>query len=192
MPRSGASSVVTQSDTQTENPLLEGLEVRRRPEPCVLTIFGASGDLTRRKIFPALYELAYGDMLPEQFAVLGVARTEQTTEEFTSRMEAAVREYARNEIREDVWARLASRTRYIAGEFADEEVQDRVIRCLNDLDQEHGTRGNRVYYLAVPPEAMAKLVEEIGERRTTTGWTRLIVEKPFGHDLQSARELNTR
>ncbi len=181
----------TLSDTPTENPLLEGLEVKRRPEPCVLTIFGASGDLTRRKIFPALYALAYRELLPEHFAVLGVARSAQTTEEFVARMEAGVREFGRDEIREDVWERLASRTRYIASEFADEEGQDRVIRCLNDLDQEFGTRGNRVYYLAVPPEAMPKLVEEIGERRTTTGWTRLIIEKPFGHDLQSARELNT-
>ena len=173
-----------------QNPLLEGLELRRRPEPCVLTIFGASGDLTRRKIFPALYSLAFRDLLPEQFAVLGVARTEHSTEDFLAGMEPAVREFGRDEFRQEVWERLASRTRYVATEFADEEDQDRLSRSLTDLDKEFGTRGNRVYYLAVPPGAMPKLVEELGERRTTTGWTRLIVEKPFGHDLQSARELN--
>jgi len=187
--------VVTQSSATEpgtgENPLVEGLELRRRPEPCVLTIFGASGDLTRRKIFPALYALAYRKLLPEQFAVLGVARTAMPTEEFVASMEEAVREFGRDEFTTEAWEALASRTRYLATEFADEEDdEDVVASTLNDLDEEFGTRGNRVYYLAVPPEAMSKLVEELGERRTTEGWTRLIVEKPFGHDLESARELN--
>jgi glucose-6-phosphate 1-dehydrogenase len=182
--------VDTQSVATEENPLLEGLELRRRPEPCVLTIFGASGDLTRRKIFPALYALAVRDLLPENFAVLGVARSEQSTEEFVAQMEEAVREFGRDEFKPDVWDELARRTRYTATEFADEEGEDRVAATLTELDEEHGTRGNRVYYFAVPPEAMPKLAEELGERRTTSGWTRLIVEKPFGHDLASARELN--
>ncbi|HEU4942009.1 MAG TPA: glucose-6-phosphate dehydrogenase, partial [Gaiellaceae bacterium] len=180
-------------DTQsvaTENPLAEGLELRRRPEPCVLTIFGASGDLTRRKIFPALYALAFRELLPEHFAVLGVARSEMSNEDFLASIEHAVREFARDEFRPEVWEFLASRTRYAATEFADEEGEDKVARCLRELDEELGTQGNRVYYLAVPPDAMPRLVEEIGERRSTSGWTRLIVEKPFGHDLASARELN--
>ncbi|HEX7256369.1 MAG TPA: glucose-6-phosphate dehydrogenase [Gaiellaceae bacterium] len=173
-----------------ESPLLEGLELRRRSEPCVLTIFGASGDLTRRKIFPALYALAFRDLLPEQFAVLGVARREMSNEDFVAALEEAVREFGRDEFRPEVWELLARRTRYLAMDFADEEGEDRAAVCLGELDEEFGTRGNRVYYLAVPPEAMPKLVEELGERRTTTGWTRLIIEKPFGYDLQSARELN--
>jgi glucose-6-phosphate 1-dehydrogenase len=156
----------------------------------VLTIFGASGDLTRRKIFPALYALAFRDLLPEQFAVLGVARSEMVTEDFVAAMEAAVHEFARDDFRQDVWQRLASRTRYLAAEFAAEDGQQRVAGCLSDLDEEFGTRGNRVYYLAVPPEAMQKLGDEMGERQVATGWTRLIVEKPFGHDLRSAQELN--
>ena len=172
-----------------ENPLAEGLELRRRPEPCVLTIFGASGDLTRRKIFPALYALAFRKLLPENFAVLGVARSAMTSEDFVASMEEAVREFGRDEFTTEAWDALASRTRYLATEVADEEGEDRIAACLGGLDEEFGTRGNRVYYLAVPPEAMPKLVQELGERRTTTGWTRLIVEKPFGHDLGSAREL---
>jgi glucose-6-phosphate 1-dehydrogenase len=185
-------SSATEQQT-SENPLLEGLELRRRPDPCVLAIFGATGDLTRRKIFPALYALAFRDLLPEQFAVLGVARTEHSTEEFLAGMEAAVREFGRDEFRQEFWERLASRTRYVATEFADEEDdEDSITRSLNDLDKEFDTRGNRVYYLAIPPDAMPSLVEELGERRATTGWTRLIVEKPFGHDLESARELNER
>ena len=107
------------TETQ-ENPLLEGLQLRRRPEPCVLTIFWASGDLTRRKIFPALYALAFRDLLSEHFAVLGVARTKQSTEEFVSAMDAAVREFFRDEFRQEVWDRLATRTRYVSLDFDDE------------------------------------------------------------------------
>jgi glucose-6-phosphate 1-dehydrogenase len=185
--------VATQSvPTETENPLLEGLELRRRPDPCVLAIFGASGDLTRRKIFPALYALAVRDLLPESFAVLGIARTQHSTEEFVAQMEASVREFSRDEFNEETWQELANRTRYVSTEIADEKGEDLVATTLTELDEEFATRGNRVYYLAVPPEAMPKLVEELGERRATSGWTRLIVEKPFGNDLASARELNGR
>jgi glucose-6-phosphate 1-dehydrogenase len=182
--------VDTQSVTTEENPLLEGLRLRRTPEPCVLAIFGASGDLTRRKIFPALYSLAMRKLLPEQFGVVGIARTEQTTEEFVAAMEAGVREFGRDEFDPEVWERLAAVTRYVSTDFADEEGQDRVVRCLNELDEHHGTRGNRVYYFAVPPMAMPMLVEQLGERRTTRGWVRLIVEKPFGYDVTTARKLN--
>jgi glucose-6-phosphate 1-dehydrogenase len=173
-----------------ENPLLEGLQARRRPEPCVLTVFGASGDLTRRKIFPSLYSLAFRDLLPEHFGIVGVARTDQSTDEFVRAMEAAVREFGRDEFRDDVWERLAKVTRYVSTDFADDPGVDRVATTLSELDQEFGTRGNRVYYFAVPPEAMPMLVEQLGERRTAKGWVRLIVEKPFGYDVGSARELN--
>jgi glucose-6-phosphate 1-dehydrogenase len=177
--------------TETEeNPLLDGLRLRRTPEPCVLTIFGASGDLTRRKIFPALYSLAVRKFLPEHFAVVGIARTEMSTEEFVAGMEAAVREFGRDEFRSDVWERIAAVTRYIATDFAREQGHDEVAQTLTELDEQLGIRGNRVYYFAVPPTAMPELVDELGERRTTTGWVRLIVEKPFGRDLASARELN--
>jgi glucose-6-phosphate 1-dehydrogenase len=185
--------VDTQLNEKTEseeNPLLEGLRLRRTPEPCVLAIFGASGDLTRRKIFPALYSLALRKLLPEQFAVVGIARTEHSTEEFVTAMEAGVGEFAHDEFRQDIWDQLAAVTRYVSMNFADERGEDLVAQTLTELDEQLGTRGNRVYYFAVPPVAMPKLVEELGERRTTTGWIRLIVEKPFGRDLASARELN--
>jgi glucose-6-phosphate 1-dehydrogenase len=181
--------VDTQSVT-AENPLLEGLAPRRTPEPCVLAISGASGDLTRRKIFPALYALAYRKLLPEQFGVLGVSRSQHTTEEFVAAMEAAVREFARDEFRPDVWDRLAGVTRYVSMSFEDERAEDLVAHTLTEMDEKLGTRGNRVYYFAVPPEAMPVLVQELGERRSTRGWVRLIIEKPFGRDLASARELN--
>src|ERR671914_300792 len=94
-----------------ENPLLEGLRARRAPDPCALTIFGASGDLTKRKLFPALYALAYRNLLPEQFGVVGVARTDMTTEEFRDRMREAVVEHGRDEFREDIWDELAEGVR---------------------------------------------------------------------------------
>jgi glucose-6-phosphate 1-dehydrogenase len=175
-----------------ENPLLEGLELARTPEPCALVIFGASGDLTRRKLFPALYSLALRRLLPERFGVVGVARTEMTDDAFRARMEEAVREFGRDEFRQDVWDAFAEGVRYVGTEFAGEAGHDAVARCLTRLDEERGTRGNRVYYLAVPPDAFEVLVRELGERRSAEGWTRLIVEKPFGRDLDSARALNAK
>jgi glucose-6-phosphate 1-dehydrogenase len=172
------------------NPLSEGLRLRRRPDPCVLAIFGASGDLTRRKLFPALYALAYRRLLPERFAVVGVARSEQTTAQFRSAMKQAVKDFGHDPFRQDVWDSLASNLRYIATEFDSAAGEDSVAQMLDDCDTSDGTDGNRVYYLAVPPQAFETVVEEIGERRERKGWTRVIVEKPFGHDLTSANELN--
>ena len=176
----------------TENPLLEGLAQRRTPEPCVLVIFGASGDLTKRKLFPALYSLAFRRLLPEEFAVVGVARTEETDEGFRERMREAVQTSSRDEFREEVWDGLAGGIRYIATDFADEGGAKALVETLNDLDETRGTSGNRVYYFAVPPRAIVTLIEEIGRRRGAHGWTRLVIEKPFGRDLASARDLNER
>jgi glucose-6-phosphate 1-dehydrogenase len=173
------------------NPLVEGLRLRRTPEPCALVIFGASGDLTRRKLFPALYSLAYRRLLPERFGIVGVARTEQTTKQWIADMKAGVKEFGRDDLEADVWDELAAGMRYVATDFADDEGEDEVLEVLRRLDEERGTSGNRVYYLAVPPGAFETIVEELGERRTDEGWTRLIVEKPFGHDQDSARALNT-
>jgi glucose-6-phosphate 1-dehydrogenase len=173
-----------------ENPLAEGLQLRRTPDPCVLTIFGASGDLTKRKLMPALYALAFRRLLPEKFAVVGVARTEESDEEFRERMKEAVQEFGRDEFREEVWDSLAAGMRYVATDFSDEGGEDAVARTLSELDEERGTGGNRVYYLAIPPSVFPTVVDALGRRRSADGWTRLIIEKPFGHDLASANELN--
>jgi glucose-6-phosphate 1-dehydrogenase len=175
---------------QAENPLAEGLEVRRRPDPCILVIFGASGDLTKRKIVPAIYSLAARGLLPEPFGLVGAARTQETDDEFRSRMREAVAQFSRDELRDDVWDQLARGMRYIATDFAHPGAEESIVDVLNELDEELGTGGNRVYYLAVPPQAFTEIVEDLGRRRTTEGWTRLVVEKPFGHDRASARELN--
>lgn len=176
--------------TTQENPLLEGLQVRRTPDPCILVIFGASGDLTKRKLFPALYSLAFRRLLPEKFAIVGVARTEETDDDFRDRMKEAVQQFARDEFRDDVWEALTEGMRYIAADFSDPDALDRLAGTFTDVDQELGTGSNRVYYLAIPPAAFESVVRELGEHSRATGWRRLIVEKPFGHDLASARHLN--
>jgi len=176
--------------SEAENPLLEGLRLRRSPEPCVLVVFGASGDLTRRKLFPALYSLAVRRLLPERFGVVGVARTPQTTKYWIAEMKQAVKEHGRDALRADVWNELAGGMRYVATDFADDRGEDAVVEALSELDESRGTGGNRVYYLAVPPAAFETIVNELAERRSSEGWTRLIVEKPFGHDRASALGLN--
>ena len=173
-----------------ENPLLAGLTRRRTPEPCALTIFGASGDLTQRKLFPALYALAFRGLLPEEFGVVGVARTDMSEDEFRKRMREAVQEHGRDEFREDVWEGLAAGVRYLAMEFDDEDRWDALGKILGEVDESRGTGGNRVYYLAVPPSVFDVIVDHVGRRRSAEGWTRVIAEKPFGHDVASACRLN--
>ena len=173
-----------------ENPLLEGLRLKRRPEPCTLVIFGASGDLTQRKLMPALYSLAYRRLLPEAFAVVGAARSEESDEDFRDRMKDAVQQHSRDEFKQDVWDELAGAMYYAPLDFSDEAGEDALATRLGEVDKRHATNGNRVYYFAVPPSAIGTLIREIGKRRTADGWVRLIIEKPFGRDLQSARQLN--
>jgi glucose-6-phosphate 1-dehydrogenase len=181
---------MSQLDVAVENPLLEGLRARRPPEPCALTIFGASGDLTQRKLFPALYALAVRNLLPEHFAVVGVARTEMSTDEFRERMRRAVDEHCRDELSDEIWDELAAGIRYVSADLVDQQEDQEVIEALNEVDETRGTAGNRVYYLAVPPSAVEPILVQMGPQRATGGWTRVIVEKPFGRDLESARRLN--
>jgi glucose-6-phosphate 1-dehydrogenase len=162
----------------------------RKPDPCALVIFGASGDLAHRKLIPALYSLEYRGLLPESFAVVGVARTQNSTESWRKKMREAVSEFGRDEMRDDVWDRLAAGMHYVTTDFASEGGETEVMELLERLDRERGTGGNRVYYLAVPPTAIRTVVDKLGERRRPEGWVRLIVEKPFGHDLASARTLH--
>ncbi len=177
--------------SMVRNPLSEGLRLPRTPDPCALVIFGASGDLTRRKLVPALWSLAVRDLLPEQFGIVGVARTAETDAQFRARMKDSVREFGRDPLDEKVWKRLAAGMRYVSTDFADDGGEDAVIDALAKLDAERGTAGNRVFYLAVPPSAISVLAEKLGKRRAEwNGWTRLIVEKPFGFDRTSARRLN--
>ena len=181
--------MATETEPQT-NPLEEGLTLRRTPDPFALVIFGASGDLTHKKLMPALYALMMRRLLPQRFAIVGVARSQGDDDSFRADMKDAVQKHARDEFREDIWNELAASMHYVATDFADPGGEDRLVERVAQIDAEKNLGGNRVYYLAVPPAAFQTIVEELGKRRTATGWTRLIVEKPFGHDLESARALN--
>ena len=127
----------------------------------MLVIFGASGDLTSKKLMPALYSLALRQLLPERFAIVGAARSEETDDEFRERMKQAVQEHSRDEFDEEVWDELAAGMRYITLDFADDQGEDELRDMLTKLDEERGTAGNRVYYFAVPPSAIGTLVDEI-------------------------------
>ena len=175
----------------SENPLAVGLAVRRIPEPCAVAIFGASGDLTQRKLIPALYCLAFNRFLPEGFGIVGVGRTQMSDDEFRGRMREAIEQHGRCEFRTDIWEELAAGMRYVATDFADEGGEEDVASTLAELDQSRGTQGNRVYYLAIPPSAMQLTVEQIGRHRSSSGWLRLIVEKPFGRDATARGQLNS-
>jgi glucose-6-phosphate 1-dehydrogenase len=170
------------------NPLLEGLRLRRRPDPCALVIFGASGDLTQRKLIPAVYSLAVRRLLPAKFGIVGVGRTELSTEKWREQMKEAVQQHARDAFDQETWDWLAGGIRYVSTDIAADGGEEKLVDALDELDRERGTAGNRVYYLAVPPSAIAKIGEAMGKNRAG-GFARLIVEKPFGHDLASARHL---
>ena len=176
----------------TENPLDDGLSLRKTPDPCVLVVFGASGDLTHKKIMPALYALAIRRLLPERFAIIGVARTDGDTETFRKDMQGAVQQHARDPFRQDVWDELAAKLHWLTTDFADAGGEDKLHTLVDKLDKKEKLGGNRVFYLAVPPPAFPTIVDALGKRREERGWTRIVVEKPFGHDLESAKELTAK
>jgi glucose-6-phosphate 1-dehydrogenase len=165
------------------------------PGACAVVIFGASGDLTARKLMPALYALAEQKLLPQCFATVGVARRELGPEGFRQRMREAVARFSRlGAVRDDVWAPLAESMHYLATSFEASRGYGDLRRLLAEVDQRCGTAGNRLFYLATPPAAYAGIVRSLGEaglvKPDGKGWTRIILEKPFGHDLGSARDLN--
>jgi glucose-6-phosphate 1-dehydrogenase len=164
----------------------------RTPDPLALVIFGATGDLTRRKLLPALFRLYTDGLLPDGFAVLGVSRAEMSDEAFRREMHAAVTEFA-GEPDRSLWERFAPALAYLATSFDDEAGFGRIAERLEALDRERGTAGNRLFYLAIPPGVIRGVAERLGAAglaQTGHGWSRLVVEKPFGRDLESARTLN--
>jgi glucose-6-phosphate 1-dehydrogenase len=163
-------------------------------EPFTLVIFGASGDLTNRKLIPALWSLYAARTLPEPFVIIGTGRTEMTDEAFRDRMREGVKEFARLKIPNDnVWSRFASSLVYVPGDPNDAELYARLRAALEDVARRHGGPVNRLYYLSTPPSLYDDITRQLGKAGLAEeqgGWTRLVVEKPFGHDLRSAQELN--
>ncbi len=176
------------------NPLREGLTNKAVPQPCAIVIFGATGDLTHRKLIPALYNIAADGELPPAVAVVGFARRPKTDDEFRQEMEEATRKFSRQTVRDEVWESFAQSLYYHQSEFQDEAGYEKLAERLDRLDQESGTRGNRLFYFAASPDQFEIIIQNLkkaGLNKAREGsWARVILEKPFGTDLKSARHLN--
>ncbi len=176
------------------DPLREGTATRSVPAACTIVIFGATGDLTHRKLLPALYNIAADGELPPEVAVVGMARRTKTDDEFRAEMGEAVRKFSRQTVRDDVWDHFARALFYHTSDFNDAAGYKALGERLNQLDQERGTGGNRLFYFAAAPDQFETILEHLKaaglNRSPNGGWARVIVEKPFGTDLASARELN--
>jgi glucose-6-phosphate 1-dehydrogenase len=159
------------------------------PPPQAIVIFGASGDLTRRKIIPALYNLLVDGLLPEHFAIVGYARSEWSEDEFREHARAAIEGFSRTGIDEDRWKQFADLLHYVSGEFDQPHCFSHLIEELGHLDRERGLESRRLYYCATPPSAFPVILERLAEEKDP-GDARIVIEKPFGHDLASARALN--
>jgi len=184
------------ADTQVlQNVLRDEQRLPRVPEPGVMVIFGASGDLTSRKLVPALYDLAAQRRLPLEFAVVGLSRTEMSHDDFRGKLREALEEQRAGEVSDDVWESFSNGIFYMPGDSKKQETYDELKAFLKKLDGERGTQGNRAFYLSASPSLFPAIVERLGEAGMNEGedggWSRLVVEKPFGRDLGSARELNS-
>ena len=182
--------------TTWTNPLRDPQD-RRMPRiagPCGLVLFGVTGDLARKKVMPAVYDLANRGLLPPGFSLVGYARREWDDEDFAQIVHDSVRQHARTEFREEVWKQLAQGFRFVQGDFADDIQFAQLRRTIEELDDSRGTGGNHAFYLSIPPKFFGDVIGQLEEHGLTKGpedtWRRVVVEKPFGHDLASAQELN--
>ncbi|MEO6847849.1 MAG: glucose-6-phosphate dehydrogenase [Chthoniobacterales bacterium] len=183
-----------QTDQPISNPLREGLSSRMVPEPCTIVIFGATGDLTHRKLVPALYNLAADGNLPPSVNVVGFARRDKTDEVFRDELKQAAEKFSRNKINPELWASFSNALHYHRSAFDDAEGYKKLALRLDELDKTRGTRGNRLFYLAAGPDQFEVILHHLKEsglnHSPAGGWSRIIVEKPFGSDLPGAQRLN--
>jgi glucose-6-phosphate 1-dehydrogenase len=182
----------------TSNPLRSPGDRRlpRVPDPCTLVVFGVTGDLARKKLIPAVYDLANRGLLPPGFALLGFARRDWGDGDFEQLAREAAQKGARTEFRESTWTRLSGAMKFLPGSFDDDEAFDTLAQTLRELDSTHGTQGNAAFYLSIPPAAFPTVLKQMqrtgmADNDACGGWRRVVVEKPFGHDLPSSRELNS-
>jgi len=186
---------------RARNPLREGLRHERMPEPCTMVICGATGDLTERKLGPALYNLMLGGFLPPEFTVVGFARRELSDDQFRDHLHAGIDRFSRNQpAKASIWDSFSRAIEYHRGEFNDPDSWKDLAKRLDRIDRDRGTSGNRLFYLAVPPPLYPEIVRQLGTAGLARegdagaggrrGWTRVIVEKPFGSDFASAHKLN--
>jgi glucose-6-phosphate 1-dehydrogenase len=179
------------------NPLRDPADRRlpRVPEPCALVVFGVTGDLARKKLLPAIYDLANRGLLPADFVLLGFARRDWGDGDFAALAKKSARAHARTPWNEEVWKRLCDDIQFVPGSFDDDAAFDALAKTLDELRDSHGIRGNAAFYLSIPPSmfpVVLKQMERTGlaSNDRSGGWRRVVVEKPFGHDLPSALELN--
>jgi glucose-6-phosphate 1-dehydrogenase len=178
------------------NPLRDPRDKRlpRVAGPSVLVLFGVTGDLSRKKLLPAIYDLANRGLLPPGFSLVGFARRDWEHEDFRQVAYEAVKQHARTPFREDVWTHLAEGMHFVPGTFDDPAAFDALAESVRDLDRRRGTGGNYAFYLSIPPKSFPTVVEQLQRAgladRDGGGWRRVVIEKPFGHDLASAMELN--
>ncbi|MCU1523521.1 MAG: glucose-6-phosphate dehydrogenase, partial [Microbacteriaceae bacterium] len=162
--------------------------------PSALIIFGVTGDLARKKLMPAVYDLANRGLLPPGFALVGFARRDWVDQDFAQVVHDAVKQYARTPFDEDVWKQLAEGIRFVQGEFDDDHAFQELKATLEELDHTRGTMGNHAFYLSIPPKSFPQVTEQLrrsGLAEQVAGqWRRVVIEKPFGSDLKTARELN--
>ncbi|TNY37364.1 glucose-6-phosphate dehydrogenase [Thermomonospora catenispora] len=182
--------------TFRSNPLRDPRDKRlpRVAEPSVLVLFGVTGDLSRKKLLPAIYDLANRGLLPPGFSLIGFARREWAHQDFRQVAYEAIKEHARTPFREDVWTHLSQGMHFVPGEFSDPGAFDALAMAVKELDATRGTGGNYAFYLSIPPKFFPQVVEQLqraGLAEAAPGsWRRVVIEKPFGHDLASAQELN--
>jgi glucose-6-phosphate 1-dehydrogenase len=168
-------------------------ETHKQADACTMIIFGATGDLTKRKLFPALYNLAKQKFLPDNFAIVGVGRQEMTSEDFRSKIKGDLLEFVGKDVDNDLIKWFEARTHYTGGDFAAKRTFSNLKKLLKDLDKQFDIPENYFFYLATPPSLFGQVTEQvcdIGLADETEGWRRFIYEKPFGHDLESAKNLN--
>ncbi|MBA2732667.1 MAG: glucose-6-phosphate dehydrogenase, partial [Acidobacteria bacterium] len=147
-----------------ENPLRAGIRLERTAEPCIVVIFGASGDLAKRKLLPALYRLVQERLLPAEFAIIGLARTEMSTDEFRARMKEAIVEFSEDKrVDEEVWDSFAQGLHYLTADIYNPADYEKLSQLLTQVDTERGTQGNRLFYLSVAPKFYAEAVKQLGE-----------------------------
>jgi glucose-6-phosphate 1-dehydrogenase len=166
----------------------------RKSESCTMVIFGAAGDLTKRKLLPALYNLARQNFLPEEFAIVGFARDKISTEEFRQRMEDSVKEFGTVKIEKKILDWLTERIYYCLGDFNSEASFKQLKKVLDEAEEKHNTRGNYFFYMASPPDFFGEITRQLDKVKIAQNengkWRRFVFEKPFGRDLESARALN--
>jgi glucose-6-phosphate 1-dehydrogenase len=178
------------------NPLRSPLDKRlhKIAGPCSLVIFGVTGDLARKKLMPAVYDLANRGLLPPGFSLVGFARRDWADQDFGQIVYEAVKQHARTPFREEVWQHLAEGFRFVPGDFSDDAAFDRLKETVQSLDAERGTGGNHAFYLSIPPKFFADVCKQLDRSGLSAPegdtWRRVVIEKPFGHDLASARQLN--